>query len=295
MRDEYIFQHYVPRMHLQKFAVANSESQVWVFDKPNERSFKSGFDNIAGEDFFYDPAEFENPEIEFLTQRIEEIAGEPYKNLLREGSLAALNQKERIRLGLFIAVQFSRTRERRNALIDSSKQAKESLEEKGVAEFIPDEEFEQLGTEEFARTIQNDTLKENSVKTAEIFLNKNWTLLVNRTGTPFWTSDHPLCLQNQRDFGPFRGSLGIENQGIEIYFPLSPKYMLVLTDPEDFEGIYSKMPILDDGLVNNINSLQVSQSNRQIFSAKEDFTLAEEMIEETPELKDPNRQRMEVR
>ncbi|WP_135667218.1 DUF4238 domain-containing protein [Halorhabdus rudnickae] len=200
-----------------------------------------------------------------------------------------------MRMGLFLSVQFNRTRERRNALIDSGEQTKEALKEKGIAEFIPDEEFEQLGTEEFARAIQNETLRENSIETAEIFLNKNWTLLENKTGTPFWTSDHPLCLHNQRDFGPFRGDLGIENQGIEIYFPLSPKYMLGILDPEDFEDIYAKMPVIDGGIVDNFNSLQVSQSNRQLFSAEDDFTLAEEMLEEIPELKDPDRRRTQVR
>lgn len=297
MRDEYIFQHYVPRMHLRKFAATDSTSRVcatdstsrvWVFDKPNERQFLSGFDNIAGEDFFYDPADFEDPEIESLLQSVEQKSGGPYKKLLNEGSLLSLTRKERMRMGLFLAVQFNRTRERRNALVDSGGQTKEALKEKGIAEFIPDEEFEQLGTEEFARTLQNDTLKENSAKTGEIFLKKNRTLLVNRTGTPFWTSDHPLCLHNQRDFGPFRGSLDIENQGIEIYFPLSPEYMLVLLDSEDFEGVYSKMPVLDERIVKNTNSLQVSQSNRQIFSAENDFKLAEEMIEGIPELKDPD-------
>jgi hypothetical protein len=282
-------------MHLQKFTVNESPPQVWVFDKPNESGFLSGFDGIAGEDFFYDPAEFEDPEIESLLQNVEEKAGGPYRKLLTEASLQALTRKELMQLGLFLAVQFNRTRERRNALVDMGEQTKEALKEKGVAEFIPDEEFDNLGTEEFAQTIQNDTLRENSIETAEIFLSKNWTILVNRTSVPFWTSDHPLCLQNRRDFGPFRGDLGIENQGIEIYFPLSPEQMLVLLDPEDFEGVYSKMPVMDAGLVRDINSLQVTQSNRQVFASESGFTLAEEIIEENPEVKDPDRKRGEVR
>ncbi|WP_135667220.1 DUF4238 domain-containing protein [Halorhabdus rudnickae] len=95
MRDEYKFQHYVPRMHLKKFFVSNSNSQVWVFDKPNERKFQSTLDNIGGENFFYDPAEFEDPEIESLLTKIEGKAGDPYKKLLSEGSLSTLTKKRK--------------------------------------------------------------------------------------------------------------------------------------------------------------------------------------------------------
>lgn len=294
MRDEYIFQHYVPRMHLEKFSTNSSEPKVWVFDKPSEKQFLSSLDNIAGENFFYDPADIEDPKIESLLENVEKKAGNPYQKIIDEASLSALSDQEKADISLFLSLQFNRTRERRNSLIDTGKQLKEALKERGIDDHIPGEELEPLGTEESAQKIQNQTLIESTTQTAKIFVKKTWTLLVNRTNIPFCTSDHPLSLHNQRDFGPFRGDLGIENQGIEIYFPISPEYMLVLLDPEDFGDIYAKMPVYDTDEVNHINSLQVSQSTRQIFSTKEEFGFVRDIIDENPELKNPDRKRGEV-
>lgn len=294
MRDEYIFQHYVPKMYLRHFFISESEERLWCFDKVAGNIFQSSLDRISGEDFFYDPGEFEDPPIERFMQFIEGLTPPVIERLISQDGLDELSREESRILAVFVAVQWHRTRERRNALRNLGEQMVETLEERGIAEFIDDTDLEALTDEADIRDRQNQTIIEDSVETAAILEEKRWVLLSNLTQTPFWTSDNPFVLHNRRDFGPFRGNLGIDVQGIEMYFPLDPNTMLGFLDPEDFGHLDSQLPVLDPDIVEMYNFLQVRQSNRQVFSCDDEFSLAEELVEEYPEISDPDRDRFEI-
>ena len=117
-----------------------------------------------------------------------------------------------------------------------------------------------------------------------------WTHLTNRTSSPFWCSDSPVTLYNPIDAGP-RGNLGLACKGIQLFLPLSPYLALAACDPITYAGLPSEGNVVVDNVAFQ-NSLQVASSTRHLFSATRDFTLAEHILANDPELTDPRRLRM---
>lgn len=59
------------------------------------------------------------------------------------------------------------------------------------------------------------------------FAAKDWVLMKTEAPHRYLIGDHPLVMHNSRYRGP-RGSLGLNVEGIEIYFPLSPEFTLAM-------------------------------------------------------------------
>jgi len=125
---------------------------------------------------------------------------------------------------------------------------------------------------------------------AAMLCDKAWMLLHNETGTPYWTSDHPVFLHN-RIKDPYRSTLGLGCPGIEIHTPLSPRLALLIFDPVAWLPMYSVMPAQLTN-VTFANAYQVSWSQRHVFASTGDFALAERMLMDTPGLGDPKRSRI---
>jgi hypothetical protein len=156
----------------------------------------------------------------------------------------------------------------------------------------------------------------NSNDFVPYFFGKTWLLLKTTKGRPLYISDNPISLKNTYDHTPL-GSLGLAVQGIEVYMPLSKTLSLAMWCPsleaelnrgmdmvnflsktnsgllnslpglgsfeELMKGIRtgSAVPLTSENLL-NLNSLQVIFSSRFLFSSKNDFSVAEKMIDLHP-------------
>ncbi len=131
-------------------------------------------------------------------------------------------------------------------------------------------------------------------------------------GWHFYTSDNPVILHNQYyqrhrvkfqkeqmqkiaksleekpDTEILRVSTGLDTgrglmvEGIEIYFPLNPKYCLSLREVRN--GL---RPLS----IGEINKEIVLQANMFVFSARKDFSLAKRVLTKAPETRDPSGKR----
>jgi hypothetical protein len=123
-----------------------------------------------------------------------------------------------------------------------------------------------------------------------------WLLGINRTGTPLYTSDNPAArFAHLTD--PVTSYSGPGAAGIEVAFPLTPSHVLILFDRYIFryyEESEGQRLTLDAGRVEHYNAMQVVESQRWVFSPTNDFTVAERVCSERPELRDPQRKRVEV-
>ncbi len=143
------------------------------------------------------------------------------------------------------------------------------------------------------------------------FMSKDWALIATVRSHPFLMSDNPLALQNLIE-RPNRGNLGLGVLGIEIYFPLSPVRALAIWCRSLTAAVLRpvKNPAHDDNAnrdrakvselavtlttgrplnyakenVENFNSLQVSGSERFLFSCADEFEFAREMLAAHPSL-----------
>lgn len=308
-------QHYVPRAVLRGFCCGDNE-QIWAHDKHTGRTFITNLHNVASESHFYD---FELAGYPVTLERslsdLENSVAPIFRIIARERSIASLSAQQRAVLAYFFSVQLVRTR----AYREQMKEAIRVISDELIARGLSQDQLAAFDTSEVA--IKDQAMRSLALAQQYVphFLNKTWLLFGRSPGLPFWTSDHPIALQNLTDRGN-RGSLGIAVDGIEIYFPISSSVCLCMMcrrmggsfvtagakhharlreakrlDADMLAEDIALLGILDaleqgtaaectDANMENINALQVAGSSRFVFSSESDFRMADEMLTEFPDL-----------
>lgn len=305
-------QHYVPQLHLKHFSIEKvlperKNYHIYFYDKKSEIVGKLNIKKAAMENYFYGQ-DFIGQSIEYSLSKFESnVDKHIYKDLISSENPDIFEiLKYRGLFSQFISIQFIRTKDHREDLKILFKLVKEK-----ILDGKPEIEFE---TYELGRQIlemdSDKVVKEMQLKSfstdqvnfyTNIFGNKKWILLVNKTPIPFWTSDNPIARFNPCDLSPYP-NMGLLSKGMQIYFPLSDKLCLCMLDPEIYKS-YNKMEKIDplDVKLNIlhvdkvdidcimdiifINSLQVKECYRQVFSKTNDFDLAKGMIKANPQIK----------
>lgn len=290
MKNRIKIQHYVPRLYLRNFSAKSGKCFfIYSFDKTTTSKFLVNIKRIGCERYFYEIPGDSDQLIEKTLGRIESGFNTAYQKLIKAEDSTCLTNEDKISFAYFIATQWIRTKEQRETIKDLIDQLTKQLLKDELSKEL-ENQVEKANTEQFIRLVHRDVLKGIPLY-SDIILNKKWILFINKTDTPYWTSDHPINLYNPISFGPF-GNLGLLSKGIQIYFPLTIKLSLCLCDPD-----YSFPDKYEISNIQNIifqNHLQVKWSTRYILSLNEDFSLAETIIRENPELKEINRRRISL-
>jgi hypothetical protein len=326
-------QHYVPQRYLKYFANTIKKkkktiSRLNVFDKEKlEIRVNQNIEGVASERFFYDvdfdeiikEAEEEGIKIEqeymslvkqvdrqtiehtFAT-KVETTMFDPIAEIVTTYTMiqkkAYINsfvipESKRAIIAYYLSLQFVRTKEFREKLIQmyekgASLLVRKNLSEKIDKDFLDNVELKlkksRINLFHNQELLDTKRLEEFSM----CFLKHIWFIAVNETPISFWTSDNPLVLHGHL------GNHGIKSKGVEIIFPITPKLALVMRELEYFEhdiSLYNKFVPINEEFVKYCNSLQVHQSYRCIFSKDSDFYLASKMLKEHPELKNLARNR----
>ncbi len=305
--------HYVPQFLLKNFASSERE-QIHVYDKRTEKTFCTHVRNVAAENGLYDlqlPSGIVSAESSLST--VECAAANVINKLLANQNIQSLSGEDKIILGLFTAVQMVRVPHQIEIMV----QMTESIRDKwGDIPDMPRSELE-------ARKQAREALVKNlsvGLKLLPELLNKTWLLLKSSERSSFYISDNPVTMHNTNR-NPFRGTLGLGVKGIEVYIPLSSGLTLAFfcnskkegwiqskvqfelakslgfKIPETFaanQTIFSEITrALEDGkpvqlcekITNFQNELQVWNSERFIFSKKEDFDIVKQSMKKTPAFK----------
>ena len=247
--------------------------------------------NIACEHLFYDTEEDFDQKTEKNLARIEGIFNESLSNLIRYKDVSKISVKDRYVLSLFIAVQYIRTKEKREMLKDSINQLAEKLSKEKLSPKLG-KEIKEAQTKESIKKMHVGLLKDTP-ELAEIIFQMKWILIINGTQTPFWTSDNPVALHNEVNHGP-RGNLGLKCIGIELHLPLTPRLLLLICDPIAFSKEPAKKMLRDFRYIIREQSYQIYSSTRFVFSDKPHFYFAKKVVNESPRHKDPNRKRVAI-
>jgi hypothetical protein len=300
-------QHYVPQFVLRNFASGRNK-QIHVFEKTTGKSFKTAVRNIAAETGFYDfEIDGRVQSLDPSLQMLESVTNQIIQRIVRTRSLKNLNDEERSKLALFVTVQMLRT----TALRKQSKDLIDKIRD-GIVQRGGDPNhlkgFQNLD-EEQARIEGIRMLPSLARDLAPHFLSKAWILYSTSERCSFYISDNPITLQNTMNQDPLRGTLGLGVPGIEIYFPLNETLCLGFLCPTIetmirnghyrarqmdasisldnwIAALNSEVTLgLNDDSVTNLNSLQVINAERYVFSGNSNFRLVREMLESDPELK----------
>lgn len=302
-------QHYVPQLHLKHFSIAQTIRQkknyyIFYYDKKLEIKTKINIKDAAMENYFYDNKLIGQTIEHSLSIFESKISKQIYNDLIsfENHTIFEIPQYKRL-FSEFIAVQLIRTKNMREGLKVQFKQLKEILID-DVENFdnVFGKLIQEMDSDEFVKETQLQFFNPERVRYfANLFFNKKWVLLVNETDIPFWSSDNPITRFNPFDLSPY-SNMGIISWGIQFYFPLSTRLCLCMLDPERYSS-FNKMEKIDpDNIQQNIfevekmsitmedvlflNSLQVKECYRQVYSKIDDFELAEKMVKEDPSIKD---------
>lgn len=316
-------QHYVAQSYLRRFT--SDGKNLYVFDKFRKSTFgPTSVVNVAHENYFYDfhdeavvsAASAANLDLQSAEKALAVLDGE-FNRIIEvainfaKGATKAPSPEQRMKMSLCAAIQIIRTRDFRDELV-------ETMEEMGSA---VGESFLKLARPELAKDVQVEfKFKQDSISllhgkflwnsefiahVAAALCNHIWVIGLNETANPLLTSDSPVVRQPHKPEQPFiprpdSGPLykraidiaiestrpGIESEGVELVFPLSPECVLIFLERSHFKSLEDKDGgrfALSDSDVDRLNRLQVLQSYRQIYSRSNDFRLAQEVCATHPD------------
>ena len=309
-------QHYVPQFLLKSWAKGKA-NKINIFDKKEVRQFCSSVRDTAHENNFYNEELFGyGNKTEAKLASLETETAPIIKKILAHGEISVISEYEKQLLSLFTAVQMLRTNHIREFLSSFQDILAKKLSDIGVSSETEVENFSYLDKNE-QKSSSINILNTLPGEIIENLINKRLILMESPPNISFYTSDNPIVKNNNVQI-PGRGNLGIAQYGIEIYFPLSPRYCLnfvcddyandickkylnikaqqtLSTSPTEtnldeagklFESFNSQktLPLNYENVVFN-NSQQVIQSTRFVYSETKDFGLAFEMLENNPEIR----------
>lgn len=320
-------QHYVPRVYLENFAVKSKVFVFDKIKERTLSSNGVNVKNIASEKYFYDlPIEIVPDElkayvdvqsIEKWFSKIEIGFSKALNRIIATFTLStpenlhftnALSEREKFDVASFLTIQHLRTRDSRDSILEANEKITKALLDRfGMkAKSVIEKEIGYLKIQENLKeeveVLTDEKLRERELlvshlgllldeayhqKITEALFNHIWIIGINRSSLPFWTSDNPLVRRDWKE-----GETGFASEGIEVAFPINLKLILLMCD----RSYYRCMQSLDRRFLNlrekeviYYNNLQISHSNRQIYSTKNNFELAAKACSDYPEIKVRNR------
>ena len=203
------------------------------------------------------------------------------------------SEAEKIGLALMMTIQMLRTksfREEMGEMIAKTYQILAYKMQMNDEDALPKEAFEVEANKDFVK-LQHSAIftdVENILDIAEALLNHIWVMRVNKTTTPFYTSDNPIIrIPHKRE--KFMSHSGLSSDGIEIAFPISPNLIVVLYERKCFSQYHRDLKfeiITSDKEVDYYNYGQVVHSYRCVYSQKDNFKLAQMLCEQNPQIRE---------
>lgn len=291
-------QHYVPQFLLRKFGTGKkNRERIWVLDKLTGKVFQASVKDIGHENNFYEHNYLQQNTIENQLEKTECYAANLISRISKHGKLFR-DKSEIFGLSYFFAAQMLRSPVVR-AEMGNIRQI--FVDKFGAETKVHPDDHKTLGEYGVDDDRFSSLRSLRSVpELAKILQDKVWYLYKAPSSSAYIISDNPVVRHNMIE-RQGRGNLGLRNQGIEIYMPISPEYTiqalcpvlseLVICTPqlsdEYQNALISGSPIVR--LPENVefsNSLQVRFAERFIYArSKEHLIMPIDMLKTNPELK----------
>lgn len=151
---------------------------------------------------------------------------------------------------------------------------------------IPEEAIEMIGAESPIPNLQDF---KNHMFLMNICADLRMALIKNISSLPFITSDHPVVKYNQLFMShQYLKAYGYGQMGIQIFFPISPSFCLVLFDPIPYRlhcYYENKFVVKDTIAIRSINTLVAGYANQELYfsPATSDRTIRKILDRRIPE------------
>jgi len=245
-------QHYVPKFYLRNFSYNSNKKQVGVFNINNKFYVPEAKLKTQGSrNFFYG----HDGIIEDNLSNIEGDFATIIRDIIQTKNLPKKNTIEHFNLLFFTVLTDLRNPSR----IDGMQTNLEEMR-KRLLELHPDTD-----TEKFVPTVSHDDMVKlslsNALEMCKIILDLDYKILVNKTSTPFITSDFPVVKYNQfleNKKWPHSKS-GFGSVGLQIFIPLCSEIVLVLYDKDIYKLGDKKKQVNIVGNVEDVDALNILQ------------------------------------
>lgn len=220
-------QHYIPKFYLRNFSFEANQKQIGVFNITNEFFIQRAKLKTQGsKNFFYG----EDGRVEDSLSKIEGTLATAIKNIIQTENLPQKHSRDHFELMTFLTLTDFRNPVRIQSMTGMLDNMKKRLNEldpnfdtsKIIPEFTHEETVQQSLS--FTREI------------IDITADLNYKLLINKTETPFITSDFPIIKYNQflekKKWPNSKSGYGVT--GLQIFVPITPKLVILFYD----SGIY---------------------------------------------------------
>lgn len=239
-------------------------------------------------------------EKQFFSEHIESIYSPLLKKIINKSyngnqwvikNCFAFSESEKELFAFFIAIQIIRTKSFRETMGSTIEQFVETTTYKSQIndeDALPKQDFQVSVDKEYVKLQHNQMLldPEMTLKIAETLIKHIWVIYVNKTNIPFYTSDDPVVnVPHKND--AFLSYAGLNSEGIEILFPISPNLLLGMYHSKTYKDIYADrkfMAVNNPELVKYFNKAQVIHSQRYIFSNSCNFDLAKKACQDNPDI-----------
>ena len=248
-------------------------------------------------------------EKKFFSERVEVFFDLLLKSIIKKSNnlsewyiknCFALSKNEKELLSFFIAIQIIRTKSFRDNIGSVLEQLCEAMVSKwqmSKKDDLPKNAFEVTVDKESVKLQHNGIVldPEMALGFAKVLSNHIWIIYINKTNTPFYTSDNPVVkIPHKHD--DFYSYEGLNSEGIEILFPISTNLLLGMYDANTYKNCFTDrnyIELYDEEYVKYCNSAQVVNSQRCVFSINNNFDIAEAICKEDPCVRNARR-RLEI-
>jgi Protein of unknown function (DUF4238) len=263
-------QHYVPRFYLKYFSNGSNGTHIGIFHKKDKRYIKAGeLKNQAYETYYYG----KDGELENKFSEIEALASKIIDKINNTNILPPKSSNDYKNLYLFAFIQLFRTKQAANEMQQMLNTFKQ-----GFSKDSP--EFEELFNKyEFTLKEPTASILESVLPSLSLGFDLECKLIINTTNIPFISSDHPVVRYNRflerKNFQA--GRLGIANKGLQVFYPISPKLLILYYDKRVYKIGFKKRNVINIANsmdVFKMNLLQFLNSNELVFfndAAREDY------------------------
>jgi hypothetical protein len=218
-------QHFVPQFYLRNFS--GSRKTIGCLHLSSGKIIHAApIRSQCSHDYFYGTDGKAEKTLALLEGSFSEI----FKRIITTGMLPLFDSNDMQTILLFISIQRARTEEAASILMSSMNMVtKEIFMEIAKKNGFPEDQLPTLTTENPV----GHTLR-MAVDSYPLLQDLGIKLVHNGTNIPFITSDHPVIFYNRffenNENNESSGSTGIFSAGLQIFLPISPKYLIVLFD-----------------------------------------------------------------
>jgi Protein of unknown function (DUF4238) len=262
--DEYTNHHFVPQFHLRQFAIDERQLSVGLFMICKSKFIpRASIKTQASRHKLYGATAREK-----MIGQIEGMCSITINTMLKQRVVPEPTSRDHGNLLVHVALQSGRTPEAGQQWEDSATQLMQTIMKQNPEPRFAPEDFDKVRIR-----MRNpvDEIMAIRLSTLLTLADLKYALLLNPTGIPFITSNHPVVYYNQ--FFERRrqviGSGGAAVKGLQIFFPVSPTHYLIFYDGGVYDfgkGVMRGIAVkATDADVRALNGLQVISAQDHLY------------------------------